>query len=639
MSTPLRLLIVEDSTDDAELLLLEVRRGGFDPGHLRVDTPEDMEAALDSQEWDLVLADYSMPRFSGTQALAIVRGRGLDLPFIFVSGTIGEDTAVAAMKAGAQDYLTKNSLKRLVPAIERELREAGIRRERARAEAKLRQLQQAVEQSASLIVITDAEGSIEYVNPRFLAVTGYSADEVVGRKPSLWRSGATPEAEYAALWRSIRAGEDWRGEFTNRRKDGGLISVFATISPIRDAGGQITHFIAIEEDITQQKQMEEQLRRAQKMEAIGQLTGGLAHDFNNLLTVVIGSLDLLEQRLESGSEARDLAQTALGASLRGADLTRQLLAFARRQSLDPQVCDLNVLVAGMMDLLRRTLGEQIQIAVVPAADLWPALADPTQVESALANLAINARDAMPEGGMLTIETANRHVDALDAAANVEAQPGAYVMLAVSDTGTGMPPEIVARVFEPFFTTKPQGKGTGLGLSMVYGFVKQSRGHVRIDSTVGLGTSIGLYLPKADAVGARVAEAEAPAEPQRATGEATILLVEDNDEVRYVVARQLKDMGYRVVEAASAAAALTAMREATPGIDLLFSDVVMPGGMSGLDLAREVRKLRPELKVLLTSGFAEESLQGVDRSTEAIGFLGKPYRRHDLARRVRETLKR
>jgi hypothetical protein len=637
MSTPLRLLIVEDSRDDAELLLLEVRRGGFDPDHRRVDTPEDMEAALDSQEWDLILADYSMPRFSGTQALAIVRRRSPDLPFIFVSGTIGEDTAVAAMKAGAQDYLTKSSLKRLVPAIERELREAQTRRERARAEAKLRQLQQAVEQSASLVVITDAEGTIEYVNPRFLQVTGYTAAEVVGRKPSLWKSGATPEAEYAALWRAIRAGDDWRGEFTNRRKDGGLISVFATISPIRDADGRVTHFIAIEEDITQQKVMEEQLRRAQKMEAIGQLTGGLAHDFNNLLTVVIGSLDLLESRLGSIPEARDLAQTALGASLRGADLTRQLLAFARRQSLDPQVCDLNVLVAGMMDLLRRTLGEQIQIAVAPAADLWPALVDPTQVESALANLAINARDAMPEGGALTIATANRHVDATDAAANVEAVPGAYVMLAVSDTGAGMPPEIVARVFEPFFTTKPQGKGTGLGLSMVYGFVKQSRGHVRIDSAVGLGTTVGLYLPKADAVGARVAEAEAPTEPQRTRVGATILLVEDNDEVRYIVARQLADLGYRVIEAASAAAALVAMREATPDVDLLFTDVIMPGGMTGLDLAREARKLRPELKVLLTSGFAEESLQGVDRAAEAIGFLGKPYRRHDLARRVHETL--
>jgi PAS domain S-box-containing protein len=765
MRTPLRLLIVEDSEDDAALLLRELGRSGYEISHQRVDTAAALVAALDGREWDVILCDYTMPRFSGIEALSIVRNRGLDIPLLFVSGSMGEDIAVAAMKAGAQDYLVKGNLKRLAPAIERELREARARRERAEADAarrladarfrqiltmaadaiiateqdqsitlfnrsaealfgyeaaevmgrpldlllparfaaahrrhveefarspesakpmnlrsrvfgrrksgeefpveasiaklvenggmtftvilrdvtererreeRLRQLSRAVEQSANLVVITDARGTIEYVNPKFLEATGYAAEEVVGRKPSLWKSGKTSDSEYARLWAAISAGQDWRGEFENKRKDGSLISVSATISPIRDEDGRITHFIGIQEDVTQRKDIEAQLRRSQKLEAIGQLTGGLAHDFNNLLTVVIGNLEYLAGELAPGSKARHLAGQALEAGLRGAELTRQLLAFARRQSLEPKEFVLNDLVSGITHLLRRTLGEQIEVEMKLSTDLWPVLADPTQVESALANLAINARDAMPGGGRLTIETANKHLDERYAAENVEVEPGDYVMLAVSDTGTGIPPEVLGRVFEPFFTTKPHGKGTGLGLSMVYGFVKQSRGHVKIYSEVGHGTTVRLYLPRAGS--GPVLSATGPLVALHdAVPDATILLVEDNAEVRDVTARQLTELGYRVVEAKDGPSALEILRQGRP-IDLLFTDMVMPGGMTGADLAGEARNLRPDLKVLFTSGFAEASVQSGLPPDAKRNLLSKPYRKRDLARRIGEILR-
>jgi two-component system, cell cycle sensor histidine kinase and response regulator CckA len=635
MATPLRILMVEDSADDAELLVRELRRAGYDPDYRCVDQADDLAEALEAEEWDVILGDYTMPRFSGTAALAMVRGRGLEVPFIFVSGTIGEDTAVDAMRAGAQDYITKGNLKRLIPAIERELKESAARRQRTQAEDKLRQLSQAVEQSANLVIITDAKGRIEYVNPQFLATMGYAAEDVIGRTPALLKpAGASPE-RFAELWRTVLAGGNWRGEFENLRKDGKLVAVSATVSPVKDRQGRITHFISIQEDVTHRRGMEAQLHHAQKMEAIGQLTGGLAHDFNNLLTVIIGNLELLGDDLATNPRAMRLAETSLNAGLRGAELTRQLLAFARRQSLESKVFDLNGVVAGVVELLRRTLGEHVEMRTALAPALWQAVADPTQVESALVNLAVNARDAMPDGGRLTFETMNATLDADYAAAHLDAAPGDYVMVAVADTGCGIAPEVLEHVFEPFFTTKEQGKGTGLGLSMVYGFARQSRGHVNIYSELGHGTVVRLYLPRAVDPTAAAGDANAD-EAAAATIDATVLLVEDNADVRATALLQLRDLGYRVIEAENAAAALELLRQERQ-IDLLFSDVVMPGGMNGVELAREARRLRPGIKVLLSSGFTDISGALSLRPGESGAVLSKPYRKQDLARRLQELL--
>jgi PAS domain S-box-containing protein len=642
MALPLQLLIVEDSEDDAELLLMEVRRAGFDPEHERVDTAEALKAALERRSWDIILADFSLPRFSGSDALKIVRERGLETPYIFVSGSIGEDTAVAAMKAGAQDYLIKGNLRRLGPAIERELRDSELRRgrvhdlaERKRAEERLRKLSRAVEQSANLVVITDVSGVIEYVNPKLLEVTGFAAEELIGETPATWKPADASPNGCSAAWTSGADSRDVQGEFEMMRKDGSRIAVYATISPIRDESGRITHLVGIAEDISRRKEIEEQLRRSQRLEAIGQLTGGLAHDFNNLLAVVIGNLDILCEQLQPDSAARKMAQQALEAGLRGADLTRQLLAFARRQPLEARIVNINELVTGITRLLQRTLGEQVEIEMTLAQDLWSAMTDASLVEAALVNLAINARDAMPKGGRLTIETANKHLDERYAAENSDATAGDYAMIAVTDTGSGIAPEIMGRVFEPFFTTKPQGRGTGLGLSMVYGFVKQSKGHVKIYSELGHGTTIRIYLPRVMTGASPVTEAVTAGKAGDLQG-VKVLLVEDHPGVREVAVKQLEEFGCEVIQAHDGHAALALLKQGKP-VDLLFTDIVMPGGMTGVDLARHATELRPGLKVLFTSGFAESALQGDQNQLAGGNFLSKPYRKQDLLRRIREVL--
>lgn len=763
MGRSIRALLVEDSPDDADLLLWELRRGGYDPESRRVASEVDFIAALDNEAWDVILCDYTMPGFSGADALAMVHQRGLDIPFIFVSGTLTEEMAVAAMRAGAHDYIVKDRMKRLVPAVERELKDAESRREQARDRAQreaaerrfrqvlimapdaivatdrdfritlfnraaadlfgysleevlgesidrllperlaathrermesfadlpgtlgrthehieivgrrangqefpaeaaisklvedggitfmavirdiserrrdeetLRKLSHAVDHSANLIVMTDRDGIIEYVNSSLLTRMGYTAEEVVGSKPSLWRSGRTSEARYAELWMTILSGEAWHGEFENRCKDGSLVSVSGTIAPITDEAGRITHFISIQEDITERKALEAQLRQAYRMEAVGQMTGGLAHDFNNLLTIAIGNLDLLLEQPEIARPTADMARFALDASLRGARLTQQLLAFSRRQSLEPKAFDLRERIAGTMELLRRTLGELIQTETSFPANLWNVMADPAQLEAAFANLAINARDAMPNGGRLTVELANKPLDADYAAHNVEVVPGDYVMLAVSDNGTGIDPRALDKVFEPFFTTKEQGKGTGLGLSMVYGFARQSGGHVKIYSELGHGTTVRLYLPRAGADQQRVEPGPELAEIQGSDAE--VLVVEDSTEVRQVAVNHLRGFGYRVIEAAGGREALERLAE-NEDIVLLFTDVIMPGGMSGPELATRALQLRPELKVLFTSGYADNALGGATALRLGGALLSKPYRREDLARKLHEVL--
>lgn len=765
MGRALRVLLVEDSQDDADLLLWELRRGGYDPQTRRVALAADFTAALENQDWDVILCDYTMPGFSGAEALAIVHEHGLDIPFIFVSGTLTEEAAVAAMRAGAHDYIVKDRLKRLIPAIERELRDSEARREQARdraqrraaerrfrevltmapdaiiatdddgritvfnqaaadlfgyhddeilgqsiarllpqrfaaahrehmtgfgqlpgamrrmnehievfgrrrngdefpAEAavskleedgrvtfmavirdisarkrdeeRLRKLSHAVDHSANLIVITDRRGVIEYVNSSLLDRMGYTAEEVIGREPSLWKSGRTSPQVYAELWQTIQAGERWHGAFENRCKDGTHISVTGTIAPIQDQQGRITHFISIQEDVTDRKVLEAQLRQAQRMEAVGQLTGGIAHDFNNLLTVVIGNLDLLLEQPDVSSASAEMARLALEASLRGARLTQQLLAFSRRQPLEPKAFDLRERVYATLDLLRRTLGEQIVIETCVADDLWPVMADPAQLEAAFANLAINARDAMPQGGRLTIELANKTLDDDYSAQNLDVTPGNYLMLAISDNGAGIDPETLDKVFEPFFTTKERGKGTGLGLSMVYGFAKQSGGHVKIYSELRHGTTVRLYLPRA-----RPGQEAAPKDPHvpvaLSAGSARVLVVEDSAEVRQVAVNHLLGFGCQVVEAASGSEALERLA-ADRDIDLLFTDIIMPGGMSGPELAHKALELRPQLKVLFTTGYAEAAITGAYPMNQGSGLLSKPYRKEDMARKLREVLK-
>jgi PAS domain S-box-containing protein len=424
-------------------------------------------------------------------------------------------------------------------------------------------------------------------------------------------------------------------EVMGLRKDGSVFPMELAVGESPQGGNHA--FVGIIRDLTERREAEkerEQLRHSQKMEAVGQLTGGLAHDFNNLLAIIIGNLDMLRELRAEDTVTDELVRDALEATLRGAYLTRRLLAFARRQPLRPEQADINEVIGAIVRLLTRTLGENISIELALSPNVWPVQIDRAQFEAVIANLATNARDAMPRGGTLSITTQNGRLDEAYAAAHTDVEPGDYVVVEVSDSGIGMPPEVLTRIFEPFFTTKEQGRGTGLGLSMVFGFMKQSGGHISVYSEPNTGTTFRLYLPRL-AAGIRAPLEERQEATAPAGGSETILVVEDNSALRRIAVRQLREAGYRLLEASDAEAAMAIVESQEP-IDLLLTDVVMPGAMDGRDLARVATRLRPMLRTLLTSGFPDARLGGSTPRTGA-RLLGKPYRKQELCQVVREVL--
>nr|MDQ5836403.1 PAS domain S-box protein [Acidobacteriota bacterium] len=479
--------------------------------------------------------------------------------------------------------------------------------ERRRAEESLARLAAAVEQTADSIVITDAAAAIQYVNPAFERVSGYTRGETLGRNPRFLKSGKTDESVYREMWAALARGEVWAGNFVNKRKDGTFYEEHVTVSPVRDDTGQVINYIAVKQDLTQQKQLEEQLRQSQKMEAVGRLAGGIAHDFNNLLTAINGYSDLALRRLQAEDPLRKSVEEIRKAGERAAALTRQLLAFSRKQVLQPVVLDLNSVVSDMEKMLRRLIGEDVELRTALAHDLGSIKADPGQVEQVIMNLAVNARDAMPSGGRLTIETANVYLGEEYAARRLtDFTPGPYVVLTVTDTGTGMDDETRERIFEPFFTTKGSGKGTGLGLSTVYGIVRQSGGSVRVSSEVGRGSTFEVYFPRA---GEGVQEYRRGAEPEEVLrGAETVLLAEDEEMVRRLAREVLEVYGYRVLVAANGGAAFLICERHEGPISLLVTDIVMPE-MSGRELAARLAHLRPEMKVLYMSGYTDASVAG------------------------------
>ena len=416
--------------------------------------------------------------------------------------------------------------------------------------------------------------------------------------------------------------------YARTRRDGHELELRRTAMP---EGG----FVLTVSDMTERTRAEGVLREAQKMQAIGQLTGGIAHDFNNLLTVILGTLEMVRGRLGAEPKLQERLDRAAWAAQRGALLTSQLLSFARKQALEPAPIDTAAAMKDLVPLLQKTLGEDIDVRYVESAGLWPALADTAQLESAVLNMALNARDAMPGGGRLTIELANRVLDADYARDHAEVTPGDYAMVAVSDTGQGMSPEVMARVFEPFFTTKPDGKGTGLGLAMVFGFVKQSGGHIKIYSEVGEGTTVRIYLPRAIAAAGRRPSRRAPADLPRGT--ATILVVEDEPAVREIACEILSDLGYVVLEAGNGEDALRTFGEHAAAIGLLLTDVVLPGPLRGRDVAERVIAIRPGVAVLYMSGYTENSIVHHGRLDDGVNLIGKPFNREQLARKVADVL--
>jgi len=488
------------------------------------------------------------------------------------------------------------------------------------------------ETSIDLILVVDRRGNFLRVSPSSLAILGYSPAEMVGRSAIDFIYPPDLDATREEM-RMARRGRVMRNfDCRYAHKEGRIVPL--TWTGVWSEPDQQHFFIG--RDMTERMAAEERLRRAQRLEAVGHLTGGIAHDFNNLLALIIGNIELMFDEPGVSAPILDYGRAALHAAQRGAELTRGLLAFARKQPLEPRVVDVNALIGNLATLLGRTLGQNIEVTFSGAPDLWHTFVDPANLESAVANLAVNARDAMPDGGRLMIESRNETLDRDYVDENPEAEPGDYVGVTVTDTGSGMPPEVLSRIFEPFFTTKETGKGTGLGLSMAFGFVKQSGGHIKAYSEVGHGTSFRLYLPRAKGQGIAEPTPAAVEKLPQSTRHERILVVEDNPGIRQIVVIQLAKLGYRPVEADGPETALKIIDGGAP-VDLLFTDVIMLGDMSGHALAREAVARRPGLKVLLTSGFPGAAFAHDPTAAGHHAFLLKPYRIQDLGKKIRALL--
>ena len=759
----LKILYIEDKLSDFLLVERHLKKNGLVAECRRVDNQEELQAALHDHPWDLVLSDFNVPTLPFEETLRLLRPRLEDLPLILVSGSVGEERAVELLKQGVWDFVLKDNLTRLTPAITRNLRDIADRRARTAAEAALRdseeqframfelasigmaqadphtgqlqrvnrklcditgyspaELQQltvrdithpqdrdldwdlfqrvvrgetanyhiekryvrkdqqlvwvnvnmalirdaagqpmrtvatieditarrlaeeerrrlsaALDQAAESIVITDLNADILYVNPAFERITGYSRQEVIGRNPRLLNSRQHGPDFYRRLWSTLVRGEVWHGHFVNRRKDGTLFEEDATISPVRDAAGTIVNYIAIKLDVTREMALENQYRQSQKLEGIGQLAGGVAHDFNNILTSILMQVELasLEPGLPRG--VRDgLGQIRKDAD-RAAGLTRQLLLFGRRQVMQSHDLDLNEIVINLAKMLQRIIGEDVHLQLnLPPAPLLTH-ADPGMLEQVAMNLAVNARDAMPNGGRLLLRTSEKIVDDTSPPEHPDAHPGRYVCLSVTDTGCGIPPEVLPRIFEPFFTTKEAGKGTGLGLATVFGIVRQHHGWLMVETELRKGTTFKVFLPASTAAAATPVAPVAPAPQPR--GSEVILLVEDDRAVRQSAATILKHQGYQVLEASSGIEALRVWTGHRDEIDLLFTDLVMPDGLGGRELAEQLLADKPTLKIIFASGYSGEIAGQETQLRSGRNFLQKPYRPEELLKIIRRSL--
>lgn len=748
-------LLLEDNPDDAKLCLVELKRAGFEIDSEIATNSKEFTERLQTKSYDLILADYHLPDWTGLDALRWLRKSGHEIPFILVTGMLGDDLAVECIKEGAVDYVLKQRLDRLPHACRRALDETLLRADRDRAEKErldseheyrllfdsspspmwvfdretlaflavneaavrhygfsrkeflamkieeirpaeevfpllealarpggnlrgteswkhrkkdgtvieveitsnsltfagrraelvlahditdlkrnLEKLRQSEERFAkafrssplAITISTRAEGRYLDINDQFLRMTGYRREEVVGRTVNELNVWLEPLERTAMIQQLAETGrvEGFEAKLGTRSGD---IRIAIVSAELIDLDGQ-SCVLAINHDVTEGKRLEEQFRQAQKMEAVGRLAGGIAHDFNNMLSVIMGYSELLQERFESGPSRKAVDEIKKAAD-RAASLTRQLLAFSRRQVLSPRVLNLNAIIDNLTTMLNHMIGEDIELVVSHGAGLGSVKADPAQVEQIIMNLVVNARDAMPHGGKVVISTSNADLNDSDAHENPSVRPGSYVLLAVSDAGCGMSEEIKLHAFEPFFTTKEPGKGTGLGLSMVYGVINQSGGCILIDSQVGKGTTFKIYLPRVD----EALTMERPrTEPPIGKGSETILLVEDEEALRMLTASQLESNGYKVLQASGGEEAIRLAGE-THQIDLLITDVVMPG-LSGSQLASVLREGIPGLKLLYVSGYTSDliSEHGVLETEETL--LEKPFTKHALLKKVR-----
>lgn len=636
----LQLLLIGRREEDY-FIIQDLLRGNGDSIAADLDQAQTFAEArtkLAEKNYDLVLFEYESSEREALEIVQQLRLQDKTVPFLFLTEHADEATFAEAIEAGACEYVNRAELSHasLARTIRNTVSLHQIDRQRRIAEEKLRKLYSAVEQSADMVLITDSLGAIEYVNPAFEKLTGYSRTEVIGQSPRILKSGEQGSEVYRTLWATIQAGEVYRGVLVNRKKTGESYIAEKTITPVRDTAGRITHFISNDRDISERRRLEAALFQAHKDGCHRSIAGGVAHDFNNLLIVISSYAELMQDSIGPEHRLHRNLQEILSASSRAADLTRQLLAFGRKQMQSLQVLDLNGVLDGIVKLLPRLIGEDIEITFRQEHDLGKVKLDPVQLEQVVMNLAVNARDAMPGGGKLTIATKKAQLDDNDVHHHTVVPKGEYVLLEVTDNGRGIADQHLPHIFEPFYTTKERGKGTGLGLATVYGIVKQSGGFIWVNSEVGMGTTFKIYFPPTRHVPLPSVGSDLLRGESELHGSETLLLVEDESAVRYPACEFLKKCGYTVIEAGDGLHAIEAAGKFTGKIDLVITDVVMPG-MGGGQLAELLKDSRPDMKVLFVSGYAETVVQNHQITEARTNFLQKPFTLACLGRKVREVL--
>jgi len=633
----LHLLLVgggeHDFADLRELL------AGANNGQVHLEhavSPQDALNQFGKESYDLLLCSNQSTDDDAFHLPRQVRQSDSRVPVIFLGTPVHKDAIAWAIEAGTCHRRARSKLPEscMTPARLSAIDVDSPEYQHQKSEETLRKLWRSVEQSADTVIIMDRSGVMEYVNPAFEALTGYSRQEAIGQTLGILKSEQQEDALYQEMWNTVLSGKVFRGIVMNRKKNGETLIIEKALTPLRDASGEITHFISTGRDITEHRKLESDLRQAQKMDAIGKLAGGVAHDFNNLLLVISAYAELMLDALAQEDPLRRNVGEIMTASRRAADLTRQLLAFGRKQMQVLQVLDLNTVIGEIATMLPRLIGEDIELVFVAGQDLGKVKADPVQIEQVVMNLAANARDAMPEGGTLTIETATVQVDESYVQRHSIVPEGDYVLLTVADSGQGIAAKHLAHIFEPFYTTKEAGKGTGLGLATVYGIVKQNGGFVWVYSEPGLGTTFKIYLPQVHSPASEVRITK-PVEisPQ---GCETLLLVEDEASVRQASLQFLTRSGYNVLEANDGEDALHTSRSHPGPIHLMITDVVMPR-IGGPKLAERLAHERPDMKVLFVSGYAENTVPQHGNIDVATRFLQKPFSLKMLARKVRDVL--
>ncbi|MCG3110537.1 MAG: response regulator [Candidatus Manganitrophus sp. SB1] len=637
MTTPLRTLILEDSEDDAALLLLELERGGFDPTHERVDTAKAMSAALEGQTWDVILADYKMPHFNALNALSILKEKRQDIPFIIVTGSIGEETATAAMRAGANDYLMKDNLTRLNETVRRELKEAVNRAALRSAEASLRESEEKYrrffEEDLSADFISTPDGEILVCNPSFVRLFGFSSTEEAASHDlkSLFPDRAAWDRFIDALRQKRKL--QWC-EVELRCPDGARVDAIANVVGRFDPENKLIEFKGYLFDNTERKALERQLFQVRKMESLGRLASGIAHDFNNVLTGILGYTDLSLLKIDETHPLHSYLTHIRQLVWKASKMIRQLLVFGRRQVIEPTPLNLNTVLLELLPLLEKVLSEEIEMTFHPDPHLKNVHADLSQIEQVILNLCVNARDAMPEGGRLILQTKNLSSTEPDIPETPFIHPGDYVLLSVSDTGVGMDEKTIERIFDPFFSTKDPDHGTGLGLSIVHGIVGQHGGWVTVESRIGKGSTFKIFLPavekSAHAAPGREFTRHLPRRSEK------ILIVEDDPLLRTVFQRSLEERGHSVLLAENGEEGLRQIKQQTDPVPVVISDLVMPK-MNGREFYERVQMIKPGTKFLFVSGYTDLPAHQEWLKKNTPPLLLKPFSPSELVAKVHDLL--